>query len=85
MEKVPDDWKNSVINKLPKKEDLTVSSNNLGITFLSITGKVFCTMILFRVRDARDKRLRENQVGFRSGRSCVDQCFASRTARGEVV
>ena len=67
-----------VIIKLPKKGDLMMCSNNHGITLLSIAGKVFCTLVLLRIRDAADKRLRENQGGFRKGRSCTDQCFALR-------
>ena len=53
-------------------------SNNRGITFLSIAGKVFCTLVLLRIRDAADKGLRENQDGFRKGRSYADQCFTLR-------
>ena len=32
-------------------------------------------MILFRLRDAVDKLLMEEQCGFRKGRGCVDQVF----------
>ena len=53
-------------------------SNNRGITILSIAGKVFCILVLLRIRNAADKRLRENQGGFRKGRTCADQCFALR-------
>ena len=35
-------------------------------------------MILFRVRDAVDKVLREKQCGFKKGRGCVDQIFTLR-------
>ena len=77
-ERVPEDWKKGVIIKLPKKGDIAICSNNRGITLLSIAGKVFCTFVLLRFRDAVDEQLRENQAGFRKGRSCIDQCFALR-------
>ena len=35
-------------------------------------------MILFRLREAVDKVLREEQCGFRKGRVCVDQVFTLR-------
>ena len=35
-------------------------------------------MILFRLRDAVDKVLREEQCGFRKGRGCVDHVFTLR-------
>ena len=35
-------------------------------------------MILFRLRDAVDKVLREEQCSFRKGRGCVDQVFTLR-------
>ena len=77
-EGVPEDWKRGVIVKIPKKGDIAICANNRGITLLSIAGKVFCTLVLLRIRDAVDERLRENQAGFRKGRSCSDQCFALR-------
>ena len=38
-------------------------------------------MILFRLSDAVDKVLREEQCGFRKGRGCVDQVFKFNTLR----
>ena len=70
------DWKRGVIVKIPKKGDIAICANNRGT--LSISGKVFRTLVLLRIRDAVDERLRENQAGFRKGRSCSDQCFALR-------
>ena len=67
-----------VIVKIPKKGDIVICANNRGITLLSIAGKVFCALVLWRIRDAVHECLRENQAGFRKGRSCPDQCFALR-------
>ena len=47
-------------------------------TFLSVPGKIFCRVVLQRIRQGVDKRLREEQAGFRSGRSCTDQIFVLR-------
>ena len=77
-EKVPDDWKKGIIMKLPKKGDLSVCGNWRGINLLSVPGKIFCRVLLQRIRQGVDKRLREEQAGFRSGHSCTDQIFVLR-------
>ena len=78
-EEVPAAWKKGIIVKLPKKGDLSNCSNWRGINLLSVPGKVFCRVLLQRVKNSVDKILREEQAGFRSGRSCTDQIFVLRT------
>ena len=51
-------------------------NNNRGITLLDIAGKVFSNIMLLRVKDEIDGKMRENQAGFRKGRSCQDQIFS---------
>ena len=77
-ERVPEDWKRGIIVKLPKKGDLTICGNWRGINLLSVPGKIFCRVLLQRIRQGVDKRLREEQAGFRSGRSWADQIFVLR-------
>jgi hypothetical protein len=36
-------------------------------------------MIIFKLREAVDKALREEQCGFRKGKKCVDQIFTLRS------
>ena len=78
-EKVPKAWNKSIIIKLPMKGDLSVCSNWRGISLLSIPGKMFCRVLLQRLRQAIERILREEQAGFRAGRGCVDQTFTLRT------
>ena len=78
LEEIPKDWKNGTIVKIPKKGDLADCNNWRGITLLSVPGKVCCSIILGRIRKAIDEKLREEQAGFRPGRSCTDQIFALR-------
>ena len=64
---------------MPKKGGLSYWNNNRGITLLDIAmiaGKVFFTIMLLRVKDQLDCKMRENQAGFRKGRSCVDYMFS---------
>ena len=75
QEKTPEEWSKGIILPLPKKGDLTYCNNSRGITLIDIGGKVFSTIMLTRVKEAVDERMRENQAGFRKGRSCQDQIF----------
>jgi len=77
-EEIPEDWSKGLIVKVPKKGDLTVCDSWRGITLLPIPSKVFCRVILNRMAVSLDKKLREEQAGFRRGRGCIDQIFALR-------
>ena len=77
-EKLPEDWVKGIIIKLPKKGDLSVCDNWRGIMLLSIPSKVLCKVLLARVDETIDGKLREEQAGFRKGRGCVDQIFTLR-------
>ena len=77
-EDTPDDWKTGTIIKLPKKGDLGNCNNWRGITLLSITCKIFSRIILKRISAATDTILRQEQAGFRRGKSCIDHIFTLR-------
>ena len=64
---------------LPKKGDLTRCDNWRGITLLSVPGKVFCIVLSRRLQQSIDNQLREQQAGFRQGRSCNEQIFVLRS------
>ena len=75
---VPEQWKEGIIVKLPKKGDLTQCNNWRGITLLSVPGKVLCRILLERIKDEVDTILRKEQNGFRRNRSCTDNIFCLR-------
>ena len=77
-EKVPQEWKKLIIVKLPKKGNLSDCNNWRGITLLPVPGKILCRVMLDRMKTAVDKILREEQAGFRAGRSTMDQIFCLR-------
>ena len=77
-DQVPTEWKEGYLIKLPKKGDLSSCSNYRGITLLSIPGKVFNRVLLNRMKDVVDPHLRDQQAGFRKGRSCTDQIASLR-------
>ena len=75
---VPRDWKDGIIIPLPKKGNLKDCNNWRGITLLSVPGKVMAGIILGRLKAAIDSALRQQQAGFRKGRSCCEQIFTLR-------
>ena len=77
-EKLPEDWTEGIIIKLPKKGDLSVCDNWRGIMLLSIPSKVLSKVLLTRIDESIDKKLREEQAGFRKRRGCIDQIFTLR-------
>ena len=79
------EWKNGAIFKLPKKGDLSDCNNWRGITLLSVPGKLFCSILLERIKKSIDERLREEQAGFRPHRSVIDHIFTLRTIIEESV
>ena len=74
-EVIPDAWKRGTIIKLPMKGNLSECCNWGGITLLSITSNVFCSIILQRITTAVDKLLRQEQAGIRNGKLCFDHIF----------
>ena len=74
----PADWKKDMIVKVPKKGDLRECGNWRGISLSSVAIKLFCMVILNRLEPHLDLMLRDEQAGFRKGRSCADQIFLLR-------
>ena len=84
-EVIPQDWDKGLIVKLPKKGNLQNCDNWRGITLLSVPSKAFCRILLDRIDAAIDRMLRQEQAGFRRGRSCIDQIFALRNIIEQCV
>ena len=71
-------WKKGLIVKLPKQGDFGECNNWRGITLLPITSKVFSKVIHTRLAAALDEHIRQEQAGFRPGRSCSEHIFTLR-------
>jgi len=63
---------------ITKKGCLSDCNNWRGITLLSVPGKIFCTVILNRMKSEIDRHFREEGASFRNGRSCNEQIFTLR-------
>ena len=72
---VPNDFRKMLTKPLYKKGDKNKCGNYRGISLVSLGSKLRLNMILFVLRDAVDKVVREEKCGFRKSRGCVDQIF----------
>ena len=74
----PDQWRNLLIVPVPKKGDLTKTRNYRGISLTSVALKTLNKMILNRLLPHVEPLLRDNQNGFRPGRSTTSHILALR-------
>ena len=77
-EKITEEWKKSLLIKLPRKGDLSYCKNWRGIMLLNRASTVFCQVILEPIKIALNEKLREEQAGFRAGRSGTDRIATLR-------
>ena len=78
QETVPTEWNKGLIVKILKKGSRVVCDNYRGITLLSVPSKVFSRILVQRIQDGLEEQLREEQAGFRRGRSTTEQLFTLR-------
>jgi hypothetical protein len=62
---VPNEWREGILIKIPKKGDLTVCKNWRISMFLPTFSKIFTGIILNRIKSPVDAKLRREQAGFR--------------------
>ena len=74
---VPAQWKEGIFIKLPKK-DLGDCSNYRGIMLLSTPGKILRRVLLEKMKEVVDPKLRDQQAGFLRNRSRADQIARMR-------
>ena len=77
-EKIPDEWLQGIIVKLPKKGDMKDTNNWRGVTLLVVALKIFARGSFERIQDPIEAILRKQQAGFRRGKSTSDQIFVMR-------
>ena len=77
-EKIPDEWLQGIIVKLPKKGDMKNTKNWREVTLLVVALKIFARGSFERIQDPIEAILRKQQAGFRRGKSTSDQIFVMR-------
>jgi len=74
-EKLPEDWKESIIVLIHKKGDKTDCNNYRGISLLPTTYKILSNILLSRLIPHAKKITGVHQCGFRRNRSTIDHMF----------
>ena len=77
-EKLPEEWKVSIIVPIHKKGDKTNCNNYRGISLLPITYKNLSNILLSRLIPFSKEIIGDNQCGFRRNRSTIEHIFCIR-------
>jgi hypothetical protein len=72
-EELPEQWKESIIVPVYKKDDKTDCSNYQGISLLSTSYQILSNILLSRLTPYVDEIIGDHQCGFRCNRSTADQ------------
>lgn len=75
-DKIPEDWKISFMNSIYKKGSRDKCENYRGISVTSSVGKLYGRILNARIE--KEIVEKEEQNGFRPGRSCIDNIFTLR-------
>ncbi|KAK6757362.1 hypothetical protein RB195_015280 [Necator americanus] len=77
-ERIADSWRHAIIIPLHKNLSVTDPRNYRGVSLLRVMYKVLERIILDRLIKHREETTRDEQTGFRPGRSTIDQVFIVR-------
>ena len=77
-EKIPDEWKKSIIITIPKSEDSTECNNHRTISLINHASNVILEIIKNRMKKFIESNLSEYQAGFRIGRGTIDHIITIR-------
>jgi hypothetical protein len=77
-EKLPSQWKESIILPVNKNGDKTDCNNHGGISLLSPSNRISSDILLSQLRPYIDEGLVDPQFEFRRNRSNTDQIFCIR-------
>ena len=78
QKRIPGDWEKGVIVPIFKKGDRKKCGNYRGVTIMCHCAKLYEKVLESRLKADVEQDLREEQYGFRRGRSTIDLIFAVR-------
>jgi len=77
-EKLPEEWKKSIILPIHKKGNKTDCNNYRGISLLPTTYKILSNILFSRLTPYAKEIIGDHQCGFRRNRSTIDHIFCIR-------
>jgi len=77
-EKLPEEWKESIIIPIHKEGDKTHFSNYRGISLMPTTYKILSNILLSRLIPYAKEIIGDHQCGFGRNRSTIDHIFCIR-------
>jgi len=75
-ERIPEEWKETIIVPIHKRGDTDRSENYRGIALGNAAYKILSNIILGKIKPYIEKVMGDYQNGFRDGRSVIDNIFA---------
>jgi len=75
-ERIPEEWKETIIVPIHKRGDRDRCENNRGIALGNPAYKILSNIILGKIKPYIEKVMGDYQNGFRDGRSVIDNIFA---------
>jgi hypothetical protein len=90
-EELPEEWKESIIVPVYKKDNKTDCSNYRGISLLPAMYKILSNMLLSRLTSYTEEIIGDHECGFRHNLSttdhisCIYQIFEKKWEYGEAV
>jgi hypothetical protein len=82
---LPDQWKESIIVPVYKKDDKTNCSNYRGISLLSTSFKILANILLSVLSPYVEEIIGDYHCGFRHNKSTTAQIFLQTSDTGEKV
>ena len=77
-ERMPEEWKESIIVPIYKKGDKTDCNNYKDVSLLPTTYKILSNILLSRLRPYTEEIIGDHQCGFRCNRSTTEHMFCLR-------
>jgi hypothetical protein len=74
-ERIPEEWKETLIVPIYKKGNRDMCENERGIALGNEAYKILLNIILEKIKTYIEKNIEDNQNGFRNGRTVIDNIF----------
>jgi hypothetical protein len=85
LERIPEEWKETLIVLIYKKGDKDRCENYRGTAIGNAAYKILTNVILEKIKPYFEKITGDYQNGFRDGRSLIDNIFALKIVKEKIL